>query len=247
MGSALLRYCNPAWVGTLRVGVAWMFRSMVALFSLSLLEGFVSRFSGFSLVMAVGIVPAVGTSIGQWLAATPDPGGRGESPYGTARKLVRVAAIVGIGRRIMTVVLRTVATPPLIQLPLTILSRTLSAAMLVGLIATFRYLGMLARRIPDDGLATRAGRLVLGLGMPLAVIEVYQAILALSAPFGVRWRPQGVVMILFVVVALVALGYGVSYLLLLSGLSKRLGREAALARQAWSAAENPLARGQRAS
>ena len=100
----LLRYSPPEFIRKLRKGVTFMLWGVLAMIVVGIVAAAVGSYRPPAAHL-LGLLAVLPTIIGNWLLATPDPGGVGEERYGTERKIVRVSlAIVLLGNLITFIV-----------------------------------------------------------------------------------------------------------------------------------------------
>ncbi|RJP37963.1 MAG: hypothetical protein C4547_04955 [Phycisphaerales bacterium] len=230
-----IRFGDPGWVDRLAKGVRLVVWGIVLAF-LSGLAGAVS--STVILATIVTVLASLMRCCGVWLLTSPDPSGLGEASYATSRKVVRIAAVIGLVGAAVGGFGGSMA--------LTLLTGTLGvAATLAGVIeqiATLLFLEKLCRRIPDKKLAGRARVIRCGILFGYAFMLVGGIVTALTlatagpsgigAPVGLSAGALGCVM---GVGGLTLLVFGILYLLFMIRLGRALGVEARRARELWSA------------
>ena len=234
----LLRYSDPAWVGTLRVGVLCILWAIAVAIGGGIIGGVATAMTGSR--APARLLPLGGTTVslvGAWLLTTPDPSGIGEDRYGTSRKLIRVTLVVDVVHEFVQVVQQTVTVPPAAGLALAVVGGAAAIVGLVGKFATLNYLAKLARRLPDDALAARARLLMYGYTIPVSGIVLVGLAVQVVTRFGGR-SPAVVIgmvatMIPFGIALLV---FGIMYLIMLVRFANAFDQQAKLARATWTAA-----------
>jgi hypothetical protein len=237
----LLRFCDPGWVETLRRGIQCIIAGVVL--------AFVAGLGIF--VMAVGgrggppIWPLIGgaiiiaamivATIGWWLLTRPDPSGLGEDQYGTVRKIIRVAQVVGLVQLFLANVTRVTTLDDVTMMAIQAVTIICHIVEAVGIFAECAYLERLARRIPDAQISARAHFLMWALGLTYGVFRLFSVALNLLG-----WRPvAGQAQGLFCfngIIALFVLIFFVMFLFMLEKMGKRFKEQALAARQTWAAA-----------
>lgn len=232
----MLRFADPDWVDKLAMGIKiilWMVLAKV-LIAVLIPAGVVSLQLAELLFFAV----AVADFYGAWLLTEPEPKIIGEDTNITARRVVRIALIVGIASTLLELIPdRVLATEPLD----TILMFLIAGMGLIGLageFAKFIYYEQLANRIPDTSLADRARFLrwayliSLLLGLCLGVVMAITAAGALATgAAGGGFAAMGCI---GAVIGLAIFVFGIMTLLLLDRLRKALSEQAKLARENWA-------------
>ncbi len=238
----LLRYCDPAWVGTLRTGVLCMLWAVAVLIVGGILGGVVAAALHNRYV---SVVVQTGGSllslVGAWLLTTPDPSGLGEDRYGTSRKLIRVTLVFGLVQQAVAFAQQGGAVPPALNLALGLLAGIAALVSLVGTFATLVYLGKLARRIPDATLADRARLLMYGIGIPAGVLALGLIGVSVAAAVGRGagggpGLPAGIAAFGCVagLAGIALIVFGIMYLIMLVRFGNALSQQAAFARQTWA-------------
>jgi hypothetical protein len=229
----LMRYSDPAWVETLRLGVNLILWSVVVAIFAAVITAVTAR-SGPSVEGAlVNLVATALQIIGSWMLTTPDPSGLGEDHYGTSRKIIRFALLIGILQQFLTIVTQTTALPSEMQLLVTILAAIFGLIALVGTFATLKYLSSLAMRIPSESLAQRATTVMWGFSVSLGVVLILGVIAALAAKAGATGGAMGI-MCFAAICGLAFLVFGIMYLFMLGRFAKELRIQADYARSTWA-------------
>jgi hypothetical protein len=234
----LLRYSDPNFVAALARGVGLiLWGTLVIIVGAIVLGITVATTRGaMAPTVFVGIVPFAGyvmTLVGAWLLTAPDPSGLGEDRYGTARKVIRIALVIGLVNQLIDWGIRLSGPmPPAVQLALTTLSFAAGIVGLVGQFAQLYYLQKLALRIPDPELSQQAHFLMWALGITYCLFLVIGFAAALLGPGG---SPGGFACVIGLV-AVALLIFGIRYLFMLGRFGREFKEQAALARQAWPAA-----------
>ena len=239
----LLRFSDPRWLRTLQRGarliVAGFAVLILGMIAVALIGMTATDVTGMgSIVMIAGSVLAL---VGTWLLTQPDPSGIGEDRYGTSRKFIRVALVVGASDTLLQKIQETAFVPPDLHLILKVVSVIASIIGLAGFLAQMNYLSKLAARIPDYKLVDRARLVMWGVAMSYGTIIACGVIVAVAAAqvtTGVTIAPIGCI----VIIALIALVvYLIVSLRLLEKLGRAFGEQADLAERTWvqSAAAAP--------
>lgn len=250
----LLQFCDPDWVATLASGMNWIVGAIVAAVLLMFLgggAGFMMARSGaepvglfrFLIPLAQMAAATIGL-IGYWKVTTSDPSGLEQPNDISARKLIRVAQLVGLA---------WIPVGELLE-PVSDVAFGLGAAAagilgLIGTFAIFVYARRLALRIPDARLA-RSTRIVmwgvatlLGLSILIGVAAVVGAVVTRSAlpPAGGPSPAMSGAMLTLTGTFACVIGpgwvvFGIWSLLLIDRYRKAFRDEAQLARATWAAA-----------
>jgi hypothetical protein len=166
----LLRFCDPAWVGTLASGMNWIVAgiicytgiicyigSVVLMMLLFRALGGPGSLAWFQwAVLAIGLV----SLIGHWRLTTPDPVRVEAEPSITARSLVRIAMSASFVMSISATGAMQAGRVVGVGVAMSVISVVQSGLGLIGTIAVFVYARQLALRIPDERLA-RSTRVVM--------------------------------------------------------------------------------------
>ena len=238
IGDDLLCHAEPAWIDTVRRGVMVLFWTTVSVVGVTLVGIFLLPGLKYGLTpVLVSGGYGIGIVVGQWLATTPDPSGRGEDRYGTARRWVRLTAAAGAVHVVVNFAQRTMHFPPPAHLAITSAGQALSAVSVVGTVVTLQYLGKLAGRIPDATLARRAGQLRFGLGLPIGCMWLFEASVMIATLTGSRAALRGWPTGVLGLVAILLIVFGLAYLTFLGQLTNRLADQADAAERAWAAGQ----------
>ena len=243
----LLRFSDPAWVLKLRRGAKFIVYGVATIF-LGLILTVVLAFvlaelapQVVPILMSVFAIAGYGLILGgTWQLTEPDPSGLGEKEYGTARKIIRAALVIGIINLLMSLVPSVAVLPPPVRVAFQIISFAAGIAAVVGFVAQLHYLRKLSLRIPDPVLADRAQSLKYGIGITHGMLLLLTVMVSIADGPG-----AGAVQVLGClsgVIGLVLLVLFLVYLRLLERLSARFRDEAVVAEQTWASAE-AVARG----
>jgi len=232
----LLRYSDPAWVGTLRAGVMCMLWAIAVSIGGGILRSVLTGMTGSRVVAT--LLPLAGTALsllGAWLLTTPDPSGLGEDRYGTSRKLIRVTLAFGVAAALVQFAQQAMNAPPTLGLAFGLVGGAATLVGLVGTFATLNYLAKLAQRLPDDALAARARMLMYGYGIPLAALAVIGLAMVVAFRFAGR-TPAGLMGLGCAAAAcgVVWIVFGIMYLVMLIRFASAFGEQAARARATWA-------------
>lgn len=239
----LLRYSEPAWVDGLRRGISLIIAGIavmvLAVIASVLLNGGRAAPTPRTLLVSQlgGIVFAVLNLIGTWLLTERDPSGLGEDQYGTSRKIIRVALIVGLIEQAKEMAATHLGFSPPARAMMGLISVVAAIFSVVGLFATLNYLRKLALRIPDTALSNRAQFLTYAFGTTYGLLAVGGAILAAVVLQGGGGAPTGALPLACAmgIVGLAVLVFAVMYLFMLDRLRRRFAEQAEFARQTWAA------------
>ncbi len=258
----LIRYSDPAWIDRLRFGVncllAYAVVTVVAgvatgvgALALALATGGKVKVAAFQaghwvpVLTAVGLVGQALYLVGIWLLTAPDPAGLGEDQYGGPRRLIRVAAVTAAAGGLAPLARAFGALRPELAAAVAVATGGCQLASAVATVACLVYLGRLAARLPDPGLAGLARVVTYGLGIPLGIVATSTIALGLlaAARGPALVTPGGLSAGLGAFVALgcvtglaglAKLGFYIVYLVLLVRFGGRFKEQAALARQTWA-------------
>jgi hypothetical protein len=212
---------------------------------LAMLVGMVSGRSGGGgagqvlggLVVTGGYIVA---TIGWWLMTQPDPLGFGEDQYGTSRKLIRVALVVGIAGQLLNLVVRPGAISFGLVITLLLVALILQVISVIGFFAQLTFLSKIAMRIPDQNLSNRANFLrwafAISYGAVL-VFTIFVTMLVVSAARSGTGSAGGIAALgCFILIAGIAAAvFFVMYIILLFGMAGRFQEAAQFARGTWAA------------
>ena len=233
----LLRFADPAWASKLGRGVRFILWGTLAAIVSAVVASAV-----FGETLLGNVVATAGTFVhlyGAWLLTEPDPSSVGRDETLNVRKLVRVAFAAYLAATLLHMLMAASPLPAALVVALPLLDNAATLAEAVGEWAKFRYLGVLAGRIPDPALARQARRLSWWLAGVLGVFTVGAAIEAIvSFAIPPNAMPPALAIVGFVAGAAVILVLGMVMLWSLR-VQYRFGKvfraQAALARQAWAA------------
>lgn len=240
----LLRFSEPDWLGNLRRGVNLILAG-IALIVIMVIGEIAITMRGTSPLMVQSMATIGGLFAGllmiggAWLLTAPDPSGVGEDKYGTSRKIIRVALLVGLGNHVLNVANIAIHPDEGIAMMFQLAAIVASIIGLVGQAAQLQYISKLALRIPDMKLSARARFLMWAIAIDYGIILVMTLITAAvvrglgrGGASPVRLSGLGC---FTGVGGLGLLIFGVMYLLMLEKLGKRFKEQAVFARQNWAA------------
>jgi len=232
----LLRFADPDWVRRVARGLT----IMLWMIPLGILAGLVAAvLSVWSPVFINVVMLAAGiiSFYGAWLMTEPDPSRVGEDANITARKVVRFSLVVGLLSQPVQMVQELAIASELVLLALGALAIAAALIGLVGEFAKFIYYERLARRIPDDKLASRARFLRWGWTVGLLFMTaVSGAVALLTAPGNPNLAGAAVGMVCVLLLGGLALVvFGLMTIRLMLRLRKALVEQANLARATWAA------------
>src|SRR4051794_16734250 len=97
----LLQFSDPGWVAGLARGAGLAFWGILISVGVGFVAGVVGRVVGTWVAYLAAFAGDLVYLYGAWLLTEPDPSGLGEDRYGTARKTIRVALVVGLVQRLL--------------------------------------------------------------------------------------------------------------------------------------------------
>ena len=231
----LLRFADPAWVATLARGVRFILWG--ALVAVVAGAGGMAAFGDTLLGNIVGWAGGLIHFYGAWLLTEPNPSALGRDETLTARKVVRVAFAASLAGDFLHNLLVRAALPSFLLVGLPVFDAASSLAEAVGEFAKFRYLALLAGRVPDPALARRARQLGWWFAGCVLAVALGAAVAALIA----YALPNGVPTALIAAGAAAAAGVGILLIVVMIwalAVQYRMGKafraQAALAREAWA-------------
>jgi hypothetical protein len=254
----LLRYGDPGWVRDLGRGAGLMFWGILASVVLGLLAALLNLAFGPYVGQTVALLGSLIQLYGVWLLTAPDPSGIGEDEYGTARKVIRVALVVGLVANVIQIFngSASAVTANSSRLTFVLVVVTVGGGLvgLVGQFAMLRYLEKLTLRIPDDKLSRRARVLFWGYGCSLAAMVLVGSAGAMVAVYASRATAPGAsggavtfgagtigvvaAASIFAFAALVSmLVFGIVFLILLHRLQQVFAEQARFADYLWGKGE----------
>lgn len=245
----LLRYSDPNFVATLARGISlilWGIFVIIVGTIVVMVAAVAARSGAGPGVMVASAVPFIGNVmmiVGAWFLTVPDPSGLGEDRYGTARKIIRIALVVGLLNQLINWGLQSSPSlAPAAQLALQTIAFVAGIVGVVGQFAQLYYLHKLALRIPNPDLSQRARFLMWALGISYGLLLVvgFVAVAVFASGAGKAAAPAAAGAGCFAgILGLAVLVFGVMYLFMLGRFGREFKAQAALARQVWSAATAP--------
>jgi hypothetical protein len=156
----LMRFANPHWVNTLRLGINLIISGIIvgvlgALFIMGLALATRHRVESGEVLMIM-LASYLMTVLGWWALTSPDPSGLGESHYGFSRKIIRLALLVGVANQGFTLLTQSAELTPTLEQALGVVAIVVTMLGALAYLANFHYLAKLALRIPDYKLSGRA-------------------------------------------------------------------------------------------
>lgn len=240
----LLRFCDPGWVTTLHKGAQAFVIGVVVIVLGSIVVGVMGAATGSAAAAAllVGLVVLVGwglTVLGWWRMTEPDPSGLGEDQYGTSRKIIRFALIVGIVQQLLNLLVKMLGPESSVTIGIQVLALVAGLIGVVGFFAQLTYLKKLALRIPDQALSNRASFLTYALPISYGLIIVAGGFLALTVRNAQPGSGAGGALAGFgcfmAIVGIAVIVFAIMYLFLVEKMGKRFKQEADAAQATWAA------------
>lgn len=242
----LLRFSDPAWLGTLHRGVVLLLSGIavmiiggiVAALLTAALPGLGQVMNALTGLAGYGLMVA-----GSWLMTEPDPSGLGEDRYGTARKLIRITLLVGVSHYVVELMASGFTFPPAARIVAQGIAVIGGIASVIGVFAFLQYIGKLALRIPNERIVSRARFLKWALAITYSLLVVGGFAFALAMPgagppAGTAFAAGACVM---GVVFLALIVFGIMYLFMLDRLRKALKEQAQTAALTWTDPAQPTA------
>ncbi|HEX8521994.1 MAG TPA: hypothetical protein VF669_07035 [Tepidisphaeraceae bacterium] len=235
-----LRFADPAWLRLLTYGLLILCAGSSTSTLVRLFSNFLVGSLGSPLARVIAMVGTLLSIVGAWLVTTRDPASLREDAPISLRGIIRYALAV----RLAGVVLHMAkvggtlpATPTVLFL---IVSQAVAVIAAVGIALEFEYIGRLARRVPDVGLAPRSRLLALCMGLVLLIGVAISTCAALvfrmggSIPQRSWWRPLLVAMRVHDVLVLIV---GVMALVLFLKMMLVVHRQQVVAMAGWKEPE----------
>jgi hypothetical protein len=241
-----LRFSDPQFLLTLRKGVRfilWSILITVIVVVLSVILQMAVGPKAAPVIQFAGLLGYIPGIIGAWLLTAPDPSGVGEDRYGTARRIIRIALVIGAVNYVINFG-TSAAGPvaPAARLMLQTIAFLAGIVELVGQFAQLNYLSKLALRIPDPQLSKTAVQIMWGLGISYGLILLF-AFIAVLLTLGARASAMAGAVIgvgcLVLIVGIIALVYAIMYISMLFKFGRLFEDQAAVARQIWSQHQPP--------
>lgn len=180
----LLRFSHPRWLRQVAEGLTTILWGMLVMVVVQVAAAFMFKKDPAIPQFLIVIASMIG-AWGTWQMTTLDPTGARETEGMNARKLVRLAVLAGIAgaaARWLTS-LGTSSAGSLIGLAF--FQLVCVVAVIAGEFAKLHYIGQLARRIPDEALASRSDTLKWSLAICYGLLLVLGviAIVSLASAF----------------------------------------------------------------
>lgn len=180
----LLRFSDPDWVARvahgLRILVWAMVLWVVAVVAAAALAVLAHPVYAHLFTLAVSALAFYGT----WLVTLPDPSGFGEDPHMSARKAIRIALVFGMLSDLAEVFAEAFPSRPTVVAVLGAIGVLAALVWMWGEFAKFSYCAVLARRVPDESLVSRARWIKWGYTLSLGVLVVLGGVMALVVVLG---------------------------------------------------------------
>ena len=235
-----LRYSDPGWVRKLHRGIRMIIWAIVVIVLGVLLGIALGIGMGNAAVAAAAPVTAMLVGyvlylVGTWLLTEPDPSGVGEDQYGTSRKIIRIALVLGVVNQAIEIARQFAPIPAALHSTLTLIGFVFSLAGLVAIFAQLQYLKKLAMRIPDPQLAGRAHFLMYAIAISYGVVIVFGILTGLLAgTAGAAGGPVAAVGCIMGITGIAVLVFAIMYLLMIERMGKRFAEEADAAEATWA-------------
>ena len=228
-----LRYCDPAWMEKLALGITLIVWGVVGILIGTVLVALLAARYPMP-ASIIGFLAGLAGFAGAWLFTSPDPSGIGDMQYKTPRTITRVCLAIGVGASLLRLLSDYAGATPSAQAPkMGLLSIALSLVHVVGVLAELRYFEKLARRVPDPDLAKLANTVMWAYGLSMAFMVVVSGLLVLV---GVRELELSHIIPIIVLARVPLLISGVMYLVLLSRMNNVIQQQAVLALRTWNSA-----------
>lgn len=179
----LLKYAGADYLATVRSGLSLISRSILIQFIL-MVVGFIGLFDPIAAIFgrafldpvfqaimeALWCIPAVMSSVGHWRYTTPDPAYGGDEDPHSARKVLRIAVLAGVGVAVAQLLAFAVFLSGVPPAKLVLVSSVLRTVGLAGMVqgavmywACMQYTNWMGLRVPDAfvGRRTRVYRWLL--------------------------------------------------------------------------------------
>lgn len=222
-----LQYANPEWVAKVAKGLQIVFWMIIVEIALSVCFGNTIT----PIAPVIDVLTTIINVFGVWLMTEPDPSGIGEEKNVSARKIVRISAVLAAASVALDNALETgsAALPDTFVALLTIIGVATVLAQLVAFIAQYTYFAIIARRIPNEALVVRSMMIQKSMivFMVVAIVAAIISELAGSA--------ADIALIFFLPVAIGALIFGIMTIVLIYRLQVAVTNEANAARVNWAA------------
>lgn len=231
-----LRFADPKWVETIAKGIRIILWGILfSIFGNCIASGLSKGSTGLApLAPILALLASLVGLFGAWMLTEPDPSHVGEDRTVRARRITRIALLLGVVMGLLGILEQVLPNVPAVQAIFGLLTIALGLFTIVGEFYKFVYLEHLASRVPDDLLVKRArvlrwafvvctSALVVG-GVTVAVGNATQS--SAFALIGGFFAIFGGLAFLIV---------GIASILFYFRLSKRLREQAELAMLTWAA------------
>jgi len=224
-----LQFANPEWVAKVAKGLQIVFWMII----ISIFINWGSAcLRGVSVVLPV-LIAAIVSGIdlfGIWLMTEPDPSGIGEEKNVSARKVVRVASVIAASAAAvqLLIVVGGEFIAGAMGIILIVAGIAAGLAQLIAQIARYNFFAIIARRIPNDQLASRSITLRNGAIICFALLIIGGIIMVFSNDLGLIAMLPGGIGILIV---------GILTIILIYRMQKQVTAESASATVNWAASE----------
>lgn len=231
-----LRFADPKWVETIAKGIRIiLWGILVSIFGNCIAGGLSQASPGMAPAAPVlALLASLVGLFGAWLLTEPDPSHVGEDRTARARRITRVALLLGVVAGLLGILEQVLPNDPAMHAVFGLITIAVGLFTIVGEFYKFVYLEHLASRVPDDLLVKRArvlrwafvictSALVVG-GVTVAVGSATQS--SAFAVIGGFFAIFGGIAFLIV---------GIASILFYFRLSKRLKEQSELAKLTWAA------------
>jgi len=235
----LLRFADPSWVETLALGIRYILWGLAASFFFSIAGGIVTRFVNPLFGQLLHTAGSLLAFYGAYLLTEPDPSGIGEDRYVSARRIIRIALLLGVLSTLLLLPAQARVVTGTTALVLTVVASVVGLSSVIGEFAKLVYLEKLALRIPEPKYAARARYLrwaytgtmtvLLGGGILLTLIVLT------ARPTGSGVVAGGIAGVMGPA-AILALVFLLMYLRLQYRLGQAFREQASIARATWAQA-----------
>ena len=237
----LLQYADPAWVETVSKGLTIILWMILVWFVAAIVGGFLAVATSPVFGLAIFLVAQIGNVYGVWLMTEPDPSGVGEDPNLTARKVVRIALLIGVVSQVLTLIDEGLRPGGAVSVLLGLAAGLCVLVSLVGEFAKYIFYEQIALRIPEDKLAQRARFLRWPFTISFGLMLFLQFLTALLTPAAAGPAPGPApaamtVACLMIPVGLAVLIFSLMTIVMLFSLRKHVKLNAEYARANWNKA-----------
>lgn len=184
-----LRFADPQYVRALAKGVTLMLWGVaVGIVGVILRSGPGAATDESGVGAITDIIASLVTMIGAWIVTTPDPNKLDAAKTFTARRLIRLFAVLSLGYMLMNLVQvlaqQTTSMSGATSAILTACGLVFGACWIISFLAQLSYFRSLAVRIPNPSVAASTRRLLWGFIIFASVMVFGGAISALAAATG---------------------------------------------------------------